>query len=214
MFIGKKTTAYTLMNQDMPVLSFFCERNQFNEPIFQEILWHVEYRPIGYKSLISFLEQRRSPKHREHIQRLLERYGYDDLQEFLNATHAVSLNDTFWVKHEDSTLCWNQVSLYQNEFDQLISEAAFDGSASSSELSTTSPEFGTDGNYAKCWVREDEDIFLYKTGSSRYEVEPLSEFLASQLASILCPDYVDYDLAFYRGKLISKPNLHRTKTGQ
>ena len=28
-------------------------------------------------------------------------------------------------------------------------------------------------NYAKCWVREDGNIFLYKTG---YEVESLSEF--------------------------------------
>ena len=38
-------------------------------------------------------------------------------------------------------------------------------------------------------------------------MEPLSEFLASQLASILCPDYVDYDLGFYRGRLISKCRL-------
>ena len=67
--------------------------------------------------------------------------------------------------------------------------------------------FGTDGNYAKCWIREGENIFLYKTGSSRFEIEPLSEFLAAQLAAILCPVYVDYDLDFYRGKLISKCRL-------
>ena len=207
MFMGRKQTEYVLMNKDVPVLSFLCERNEFDEPTFQELVWYVAYRPIGYKSLTGFLERRKAPKHREHIQRLLERYGCDDLEGFLNVTHALSLNDTFWVKRQDSNLRWDQVSLYQNEFDQLISEAAFDGSASSSELSTTSPEFGTDGNYAKCWVREDDDIFLYKTGSSRYEVEPLSEFLASQLASILCPEYVDYDLGFYRGRLISKCKL-------
>ena len=68
-------------------------------------------------------------------------------------------------------------------------------------------EFGTDGNYAKCWIREDDGIYLYKTGSSRYEVEPLSEFLAAQLAAHICPNYVDYDLDFYRGKLISKCKL-------
>ncbi len=198
---------YLLMNQDRPVLSFLCSRNEFDEPSFQEQFWHVSYRPIGYKTLTGFLERRKAPKHREHIQRLLERYGCDDLEGFLNVTHAVSLNDTFWVKREDSGLCWNQVSLYRNEFDQLISEAAFDGSASSSVFSTTSPEFGTDGNYAKCWIREDDEIYLYKTGSRRYEVEPLSEFLAAQLAAILCPDFVDYDLGFYRGKLISKCRL-------
>lgn len=65
----------------------------------------------------------------------------------------------------------------------------------------------TDGNYAKCWVREDDDVFLYKIGSSRYEVEPLSEFPAAQLAAQLCPNYMDYYLDFYRGKLISKYRL-------
>lgn len=85
------------------------------------------------------MERRKAPKHREHIQRLLEQYGCDDLEGFLNVTHAVSLNDTFWVRKADSNLSWENVSLYQNEFDQQISEAAFDGSASSSELSTTSP---------------------------------------------------------------------------
>ncbi len=207
MAISRNRTEYVLMNKDLPVLTFLCDRNEFDEPAFHEIAWHVGYRPIGYKSLGGFLERRKAPKHREHIQRLLERFGCDDLEGFINVTHAVSLNDTFWVKKAGSGLVWNQVSLYRNEFDQLISEAAFDGSASSSELSTTSPEFGTDGNYAKCWIREEGEIYLYKTGSSRYEVEPLSEFLAAQVASALCPSFVDYDLDFYRGKLISKCRL-------
>lgn len=203
---------YLLMNKDKPILSFCCLRNIFDEPSFQELSWYVTYRPIGYKTLTGFLERRKAPKHREHIQRLLERYGCDDLEGFLNVTHAVSLNDTFWVKQAQSGLTWDHVSLYQNAFDQLISEAAFDGSASNSELSTTSPEFGTDGNYAKCWIREGKDIYLYKTGSSRYEVEPLSEFLAAQLAAILCPSFVDYDLGFYRGKFISKCRLFTSES--
>lgn len=69
----------------------------------------------------------------------------------------------------------------------------------------------TDGIYAKCWVREDDNVFLYKTGSSRYEVEPLSEFLAARLAAKLCPNYKDYYLDFYRGKLVSKYRLFTSK---
>lgn len=149
----QKKTEYILMNKDCAVLSFRCSRNEFDEPEFQELTWHVEdYRPIGYKSLRGFLERRKAPKHRQHIQRLLERYGCDDLEGFIRVTHAVSLNDTFWVKEADRSLTWVQISLYQNKFDQLISEAAFDGSFSSRALFTTSPEFGTDGNYAKCWI--------------------------------------------------------------
>ena len=204
-------TEYLLMNKNTIVLSFLCVRNEFDEPEFKELQWHVGYRPLGFKSLTGFLERRKAPKHRKHIQRILEQYGCDDLEGFINVTHAVSLNDTFWVKKAESNLRWEDVSLYQNEFNELISEAAFDGSTSSWGLSTTSPEFGTDGNYAKCWVREETGIYLYKTGSARFEVEPLSEFLATQLAEILCPRYAAYDLAFYRGKLISKCELFSTE---
>lgn len=197
-------TEYLLLNQDTPVLLFRCTRNEFDEPEFQEISWLAELRPIGYHNLTAFLEHRKAPKHRRHIQELLTRYGCDDLEGFLQVTHALSLNDTFWVKEADSPLRWEQVSLYRNEFDQLISEAAFDGTFSHSDFSSTSPEFGTDGYYAKCWIREGADIYLYKSGSALYEIEPLSEFLAAQLATVLCPGAVPYDLDFHHSKLISK----------
>ncbi|MDD3194167.1 MAG: HipA protein [Oscillospiraceae bacterium] len=202
-----KTTEYVLLNKDTPVLTFGCTRNDFDEPEFREDAWLVDYRPIGYVELESFLDRRKAPKHRQHIQALLERYGCDDLEGFLRVTHALSLNDTFWVKAQSSALTWSSVSLYRNEFDQLISQAAFDGSVSESELSSTSPEFGTDGYYAKCWAREGADIFLYKSGSSLYELEPFSEYLAAQLAELLCPQWVSYDLDDYHGKLISKCRL-------
>jgi len=198
---------YLLMNKDIPVLLFSCTRNVFDEPEFAESCWYVDYHPIGYTNLTAFLEHRKAPKHRKHIQELLTRYGCDDLEGFLQVTHALSLNDTFWVKPVDSTLQWNDVSLYRNEFNQLISEAAFDGTISESDFSSTSPEFGTDGYYAKCWVREGEDICLYKSGSALWEIEPLSEFLASQLASAICPHAVLYNLDFHHEKLISKCRL-------
>ena len=66
----------------------------------------------------------------------------------LDVAHALSLNDTFWIKKADSALCWKDVSLYRNPFNEVISEAAFDGSFSSSIFSSPSPEFSTDGQYA------------------------------------------------------------------
>lgn len=195
---------YVLMNQNCPMLRFSCERNAFDEPEFTEDQWLTELRPIGYGNLGDFLARRQAPKHRRHIKELLERYGCDDLEGFLQVTHALSLNDTVWVKEAGSDLCWENVSLYRNEFDQLVSEAAFDGVISETELSSTSPEFGTDGYYAKCWVRDEEGIWLYKSGSSLHVIEPVSEYLASQLAEKICLNYVSYDLTAYRDKLVSK----------
>ena len=104
--------SYTHLNQDIPVLDFTCRRNEFDEPEFFEGTWHVDYRPIGYRGLAAFLEHRKAPKHREHIRQLLEQYGCDDLEGFLQVTRALSLNDTFWVKRQGEVLQWRDVSLY------------------------------------------------------------------------------------------------------
>ena len=205
------TREYLLMNKDVSMLRFTCERNAFDEPEFAEIEWMTELRPIGYGNLGDFLARRQAPKHRKHIKELLERYGCDDLEGFLRVTHALSLNDTFWVKETGSELRWDSVSLYQNEFDQLVSEAAFDGIISETDLSSTSPEFGTDGYYAKCWVRNAEGIWLYKSGSGLHVIEPTSEFLVSQLAEKVCPNAVHYDLEIYHDKLVSKCPLFTTE---
>lgn len=200
------------MNKNDIVLIFSCLRNEYQEVELKEVEWKGSVKPIGYTDITSFLERRKAPKHRKHIQELMEKYGCEDLEGFLNITHALSLNDTFWVKDEGSALAWEDVSLYHNDFNEIISQAAFDGSFSDSGMSSTSPEFGTDGYYAKCWVRENDRVFLYKCGSATYEIEPLSEFLAAQIARSICPHYIDYDLGFHHGKLISKCELFTSES--
>ena len=74
------TREYVLMNRDLPVLRFACERNAFDEPEFAELEWLTDLRPIGYGRLGDFLARRQAPKHRKHIKELLERYGCDDLE--------------------------------------------------------------------------------------------------------------------------------------
>lgn len=198
---------FVLMNKDVPWLLFSCERDEYDEVQLKELEWLTDLRPIGYSDLFSFLDRRKAPKHRKHIEQLLERYGCTDIDGFIQVTHAVSLNDTFWVKEQNSSLQWADVSLYNNTFDEMIANAAFDGAMSDTDMSSTSPEFGTDGSYAKCWVREPDGIYLCKSGSATFELEPLSEYLSSQLAEIICNDAVTYDMAFLHKKLVSKCRL-------
>ena len=159
---------YYLMNKDKPLLSFICERNEYEEPIFIEDKWLTDTRPLGFMGLSTFIESRRAPKHRAHIAELLRQYGCDDLEGFLQATHALSLNDTLWVKSADSDLLWDDVSLYKNPFSEIISRTAFDGVSIGIDFPSTSPEFGTEGAFAKCWKRVEagQQIYLYKSGST------------------------------------------------
>lgn len=198
---------YILMNAETPILRFSCSQDEYGETIVHEQEWLTSLRPIGYRNLQCFLERRKAPKHRKHIDRLLQDYGCADLEGFLRVSKAVSLNDTFWVREANSAISWNSVSLYENAFDEIVAEAALNGHFSQESFSSTSPEFGTDGRYAKCWRREHDGIWLYKTGSDTFGLEPLSEALSTQVTSILCPHSVAYHLAFYHDRLVSKCKL-------
>lgn len=120
--------------------------------------------------------------------------GYDNIGDFLDARKA--------PKHRKHI-----AELLKKYGCESVSNAAFDGVVSSTTLSSASPEFGTDGAYAKCWQREEGTTYLYKSGSDTYEIEPLSEFLATQVADILCRNNVKYELTFYHGRLASRCKL-------
>ncbi len=128
---------WILLNKDTPFLEFSTQEDEFGDVMALERTWFSSLRPIGYKSLLSFLEGRRAPKHRKHIEQLLAQYGCRTLDGFLQVSHTLSLNDTFWVKQADSQLCWRDVSLFQNDFDEIIAEDALNGSFSEQSLSSS-----------------------------------------------------------------------------
>ncbi|MCD8022755.1 MAG: hypothetical protein LUF30_07235, partial [Lachnospiraceae bacterium] len=91
--------------------------------------------------------------------------GCYDLEGYIRVTYALNLNDTFWVRPAASDLTWERVSLFRNDFDETIAHLAFEGGLYGESFSTTSPEFGTSGSFAKCWIRENGTIYLMKQGS-------------------------------------------------
>ena len=74
---------YILMNKDEPWALFSCIQDEFGEEsaVLQE--WYTELRPLGLQSLTAWLEKRKAPKHRKHIEQLLEQYGCIGLEGFL-----------------------------------------------------------------------------------------------------------------------------------
>lgn len=162
--------------------------------------------PQWISNLGEFIENRRAPKKRENIAKLLEMSGCHTLYGWLSITHALSLIDTYWVKPVDSELTWEKVSLYTHEFNEVVAKTAFEGGIHGYNLSTTSPEYGTDGTFAKCWVRENGIIKLMKrgsTGARNAGLEPFSEFYTSQIARELRLDHVDYDLKKHGSRVCS-----------
>lgn len=197
---------YILKNKDKNLVLFSID-DGFIEPEITEI---VKYDEVGlppeFTDISSWIENRNYAKHKEHLKKWLKEWGIDNSYGFINLTHCLSLNDSLWVDNENSNLKWSQINLYENEFSDVVAKTAFNSGLKGLKLSSTSPEFTSEGSFEKCWMQENGTVLLYKkggTGAINFGLEPYSEFYASQIASFICKDYVSYDLIKYKGSLVS-----------
>ncbi|MCR5206292.1 MAG: hypothetical protein K6E47_14785 [Lachnospiraceae bacterium] len=167
--------------------------------------------PIGFQNINAFINGRKASSHNKHLKAIMRRYNCDDPIGFIRVTHAASINDTFWVKSSYDRTKWEDISLYQNPFSEVISKLAFEGVGLYEDVfSPTSPELVTDGSYPKCFTRENDGIYIYKRGSDgaiNAGKEPYCEHMASEIASIVCKNAVHYDLVKFHDKIASKCKL-------
>lgn len=206
---------YYLMNKDNMVLSFQANKSGLSEDVSFMAVKQEGQVPYGFDSITSWVENRKASKHNAHLKALMEKIGCNDNEGFLQLTHAVGINDTFWVKVDGEDIAWKDVSLFQNQFSDVISQLAFEGAGLYGEnFSSTSPELSCDGSFRKCFRKEntkgefDSDIFLYKRGGELGAgLEPYCEVLASEIAKIISPDAVLYELRPLHGKLASRCNI-------
>lgn len=198
-----------LMNKDKPV-ALYDETPVFGKPSYSLLKQYDRYLPYGFESMDAWLEHRPAAKHRKHIADIMKQCNCDNVKGYIEVTHATSLTDTFWVKDAASDLSWRDVSLYRNEFNEMVARTAFDGNGLYGiEFSPdkVSPELATDGTYDKCWCRIDGGICLMKSGSEGFAnagMEPYSEKLASDFLDYMDVDHVHYDLCRFHGKLVSR----------
>lgn len=200
---------YILMNKDQKILRFHIENRIGSQAcILQEE--YCDQRPIGFTDINDWINQRNYAKHKEHLQKWLVAWKMDTVQGFIDITHCLGLNDTFWVKPADSSLEWNKVNLYTNDFSDVVEYTAFERGLQGLKLESTSPEFTSEGSFAKCWKRRNGTIQLLKKGSEGFAnagLEPYSEYYASQIAGKLTEDSVSYDLEMFKGSLCTSCDL-------
>ena len=161
--------------------------------------------------LEDWLASRSAPIGRHFMRNLMDSLGLNINspaypRRALEFSKGLSLNDVYWVVPDDFHGTWAESNLYDNPFSEAMAEIAFTGHGRfDPRKASTSPEMTTNGMLPKCWVREDDGIYLYKGGMKG--LEPHSEFHAAQVAEALGFRHVKYELAKYKGRLCSKCRL-------
>lgn len=202
---------FYLMNKDKIILSFEKTSASADASFAVTEIYENKLLPIGFSDINSFIDGRKASSHNEHLKSIMRRYGCDDPIGFIRVTHAASINDTFWIRSDRERVCWKDISLYDNPFTEVISRLAFEGVGLYEEVfSLASPELVTDGSYPKCFIREEEGIYIYKRGSSgtiNAGKEPYCEHMSSEIAKVLCRNSVSYDLVNFHDRMASKCRL-------
>ena len=206
---------YHLMNKNLLIGKFELVERYGNKIATGVELYKIT--PFELGNMHKWLEHRQAAKHRQHIKELMVQCGCDTIERFIRVTHCTSVNDTLWVKREDEDITWERVSLYTNEFDEVIAKLAFEGvGIYGQEFSLTTPEFGTNGTYSKCITREyDGSLVMYKRGTDGFAnsgLEPYGEYLSSELYNIITDGRsVQYDLVKLHSKVASKCRIFTTE---
>mgnify|MGYP006873066482 CR=1 FL=1 len=174
---------YYLMNKNVKLMLFTVKTDELLQPYCEEVERYVEAEllPPGFSSIDKWIDRRNYAKHKQHLQRWLKLWHLNTIEGFMNITHALGLNDTLWVKKADDSLLWENVSLYTNDFTDVVAKTAFSKGLQGLKLSSTSPEFTSEGSFEKCWIRDKTGhIKLYKKGTEGFAnagLEPYSDLV-------------------------------------
>ena len=195
---------YELLNKDTVIATFDIEGEGIREQAVNVNI--LQTLPFWIKSITGWITNRSAAKHRRFVKDLLKEMQAETMSGFIALTNCLSLQDTLWVRSADSPLTWGQVNLFENDFSEVMTHLAFDGTGLyGKKIRTTSPELTTDGAYDKCWIRRDGRTLLLKSGSTGARnagLEPYSEVMASKFYVEFCKG-TDYNLEHYRGHTVA-----------
>lgn len=137
-------------------------------------------------------EHRSVPLKQGKIQEMLIKNGLSSPSEYLMRNLGLSLTDYYWIRPENSSLTWEQVNLFDNDFtNDFVKTASCDGSVEFQYV----PGSSLQGALEKKWVIRGSDRYLIKGNCDNSSTESINEVIASRIHSSQGYDnYTNYQL--------------------
>lgn len=211
--------SYTLRCKDIPLVKFDLTSEEYvaggaKDKTYATKITEVAERDANIfpfdlrgerltdKSLMAWISRRKAPKNRQFVDHVLEAIADSkNPLRYVDVSHALSLNDAFWITNDDMPAKWQDCNLYHHHFNELIAQIAFTGYGEQKvDGVVTSPELTSSGALKKCWSNRPDGIYLLKGDevAQKYGYDERSqvtmEYYASQVAEAVGLDYVPYDL--------------------
>lgn len=176
------------------ILKGFYEENDVNNNPFRT-------------NLSEWFKGRGIPSWRDKLDLLLHRLNITTSTELLDKAFGLSLSDQYWIKPYGSSIKYDDINFFDNDFDYvefMEASLSLNSSQIKKEASLRTPNNTTDGMLKKAWIIEDGTRYLLKGGYKNEVLQPFNEVLASMICERLGFDHVPYTLDVYKNMVVSK----------
>lgn len=206
---------YTLRSKDKPLVHF-CLQSELEEAfgekqyryqvnILEIVTENRALLPFPLKNnldnkvLLDWINHRKAPRNRQFVNQIMS--AIEDSRnplKYVDISHALSLNDAYWITNDEIPSKWQDFNLYDHPFNDALAYVAFTGYLEKVKGGITSPELTTSGMLKKCWTNRDDDIYLLKGDDfvprPDRRNQATMEFYAAQVAEKMGFEHVGYDL--------------------
>ena len=76
------------------------------------------------EELLKWINRRKAPKNRQFVEKILSAIDdSDNPMKYVDVSHALSLNDAYWITNDIMEYKWDELNLYSHPFDEALSYA-------------------------------------------------------------------------------------------
>lgn len=216
---------YYLMLEDTPVLYMHFDdmevklfdknllplsiRNKILEPNSDNIKEYYKQNSKNLELIKDFAASRVLSLSRENAKKictalsLSQDNSTQNRAEICFSCKGVSLTDSYWFKEPDSNEKWADVDLRHKHLAEII-DVALAGEQPTVTANPDCPELTTKGLFQKCWIRENDDVYLLKSDRTKNFINTKAEILASDILDCTNIPHVKYEETRYKDLTVCK----------
>lgn len=180
-----------LMNKNTPVLEIESARILD----INKLPLALKTTNLTYSKIYKWLVHRALPLTRKNADKIYRTLGIPrDNSEFelMCITHSLSINDNYWIAHEKELgkSKYEDINLFTNSLNKSLYLVALRGDDDFTITDKNiSAEYTGQGTYPKCFVRENDGIYLYKSGPTSEIINEIYAAFIAQLVEFKSANY-------------------------
>lgn len=212
-----------LMLKDKPVVWFDTEDYSVvvleNNLLPPALVGRMKGKPlVVYDNLRHFFANRVLSISRHNAKAMLQSIGNsqrlteEESFRLSLSCRGVSVSDSYWIKGDNEQLKFIDVNIRNNSLSDVVFDITMKGTPVSLQRNLLAADISTQGMFRKCWVREEDGLYLYKSDKTNEYLNTKMELEISEVLDLAGVNSVRYQPATRDGIFCCKSKCFTNDT--